>query len=529
LSSKVPRLAVGPDDGPTSLTAACYDLRASVTIAGTSHPGDRELLFMTNSIQEKPRKRARFWRLMIAGCTVVALALVAFGVSVFISAHSNQKRLDAILARLDSTDPNWRLHDLDKDMIPLADGRNSALVVQRILNTRPPGAWPSIAVENAIDSQGVTVRLPPPEAAKLLKDDLARSPETIALVRRLASLPQGYRKIDWPPDGVSGLLPAMQQTRELARLGYYDASLRANEKDFDGALESCRAILCVGRANEPCCTLIQLLVRIAIDSVCIGQVERVLALGEPSEASLEATQKLLEDELAQPLFRQSLRGERALSYWLMETTYKGHPGQVILMNIGAAWTAKTDLANKITLILQSPFGGSLEANEALCLESLTELMEVSKKPEAEQDAAFDKVDALSKDWRQPSLFRMMLPSLLKVREAYQRSQARMRSAVAAIAAERYRRKHGAWPARLEQLAPAELKEIPVDPFDLKPLRMRRVDDGLIIYSIGADKVDDGGQVISVTGLPADTGFRLWDLNKRGQKYVPEPVEPEPDN
>jgi hypothetical protein len=482
---------------------------------------------MTSSIQEKPRKRARFWRVMIAGCTLVALALVAFGVSAFISAHSAQKRLDAILARLDSTDPNWRLHDLDKDLTPLADDRNSALVVQRILNTRP-GGWPSYAVQNGKEPASMPMRLSP-EQAKALKDDLARSPETIALVRQLASLPQGYRKIDWPPDGVSGLFPAVQQVREIASLAKFDASLRASEKDFDGALESCRAILCVGRANEPCCTLIQLLVRMAIDSVCLGQVERVLALGEPTEAALATTQKLLEDELALPLFSRSLRGERALGHWLMESQFKSKPGQVILMNIGAAWSSRTDLGSKIVLLLQAPFGGSLEANEALCLETLTELMEVSKKPEPEQEPAFDRIQKLSTDWAQPSLFRMLLPTLLKVREAYLRVKARMRSAVAAIAAERYRRKHGAWPARLEQLVPTELLQVPTDPFDGKPLRILRVDDGLIIYSIGADKVDDGGQVTSVSGLPADTGFRLWDRNKRGQKYVPEPVEPEPEN
>ncbi len=485
-------------------------------------------LVMTISVQENPtRTRSRFWRFTIAGFALIVLLLFAFGVSVFLAAHSAQKRLDAILAKLDSTDSNWRLHDLDNDAIALADDRNSAVVVQRILTTKP-GGWPSSTVQNSNDPPEVPMRLSA-EQTKLLKDDLGRAPEIIALLRQLASLPQGYAKIDWAPDGVSGLFPAMEQTREIARLGHYDASLRANEKDFDGALESCRAILCAGRANEPCCTLIQLLGRIAVDSVCLGQVERVLALGEPSEASLEATQKLLEDELAQPLFSQSLRGERALSYWLMETTYKTHPGQVILLNIGAAWSAKTDLGTKIALILQSPMGGSLEANEAASLENLTELIRISKQPEPEQDAAFDKVDALSKDWRQPSLFRMMLPSLLKVREAYLRGQGRMRAAVAAIAAERYRRKHGTWPAKLEELVPAELAQAPTDPFDGKPLRMRKIDDGLVLYSIGPDKVDDGGQVASANSLPADIGFRLWDVSKRGQKYVPPPPEQTPDN
>lgn len=86
-----------------------------------------------------------------------------------------------------------------------------------------------------------------------------------------------------------------------------------------------------------------------------------------------------------------------------------------------------------------------------------------------------------------------------------------------IALEEFRRKHGRFPEELEELAPEFLPELPPDPFDGAPLRYRKgplefrvVDigregtefraagrivrrDGVRLYGIGRDRVDDGGR------------------------------------
>jgi ankyrin repeat protein len=53
---------------------------------------------------------------------------------------------------------------------------------------------------------------------------------------------------------------------------------------------------------------------------------------------------------------------------------------------------------------------------------------------------------------------------------------------------------GVYPARINDLVPAYIREMPVDPFDGKPLKMIPKKDGLIIYSIGPDFKDNGGTV-----------------------------------
>jgi hypothetical protein len=67
----------------------------------------------------------------------------------------------------------------------------------------------------------------------------------------------------------------------------------------------------------------------------------------------------------------------------------------------------------------------------------------------------------------------------------------------ALAAERYRLRHGQWPESLSDIPPDLLPDAwahgpSVDPFDGQPLRYQISDDGLRLYSVGRNGQDDGG-------------------------------------
>jgi hypothetical protein len=51
-----------------------------------------------------------------------------------------------------------------------------------------------------------------------------------------------------------------------------------------------------------------------------------------------------------------------------------------------------------------------------------------------------------------------------------------------LAVEAYRRQHGQYPERLEQLVPEFLPAVPVDPRDGQPLRIKRVAGGVVLYA-----------------------------------------------
>jgi hypothetical protein len=96
------------------------------------------------------------------------------------------------------------------------------------------------------------------------------------------------------------------------------------------------------------------------------------------------------------------------------------------------------------------------------------------------------------------------------------SQAGLRCALAAVAAERFRLAQGRWPENLSALVPRFLKDVPSDPFAEGDLRSLTFEKGLTIYSVGVDGQDDRGN-LSVSRQPGtDLGFRLWSVGSRRQ-------------
>jgi hypothetical protein len=75
------------------------------------------------------------------------------------------------------------------------------------------------------------------------------------------------------------------------------------------------------------------------------------------------------------------------------------------------------------------------------------------------------------------------------------AEARRRLIITALALERYHVANGSYPATLQALVPKLLTSVPLDFMDSKPLRYRRTEDGhFVLYSVGLDCVDDGGQL-----------------------------------
>lgn len=93
------------------------------------------------------------------------------------------------------------------------------------------------------------------------------------------------------------------------------------------------------------------------------------------------------------------------------------------------------------------------------------------------------------------------------------AEARRRLIVAALALERYRGRHGSYPATLAQLVPELLTSPPTDFMDGKPLRYHVSDGGhFVLYSVGLDCVDNGGQMGPPgPGLPYSAA---WDWGTR---------------
>jgi len=86
----------------------------------------------------------------------------------------------------------------------------------------------------------------------------------------------------------------------------------------------------------------------------------------------------------------------------------------------------------------------------------------------------------------------MMPAAAAAFSATARTQAVRDLLLMAIATKRHRLKHGHDPASVDDLMPEFLAAIPTDPFDGQPLRMKVTAGEIVFYSVGMDRIDNGG-------------------------------------
>jgi hypothetical protein len=319
----------------------------------------------------------------------------------------------------------------------------------------------------------------------------------MAQARALVDRPGGRFPVAWASDGISTRLPQLARTREVVNLLAYDVLLRSQNRDTDGALSTCRALLSACRAlgDEPAAVSQRL--RIDLRATACQQVELALAHGQASEAVLATLQGSLDAEEAEPLLVTGIKGERALMDRFLTSVEAG------------AFTPKQVRKTSSFSIVLYLFRHSTTARAAH-LRFCNRAEELATRPVAEQLDGFRQLDRTTADF--PPDLRTLVPAMLRLATAFHESRARLRCATVALAAERHRLARGTWPPALEALRPDFLAQVPSDPFDGAPLRYRRLDDGIVISSVGEDGRDDGGETESTSpsGTGRDLGFRLWD-------------------
>jgi hypothetical protein len=79
--------------------------------------------------------------------------------------------------------------------------------------------------------------------------------------------------------------------------------------------------------------------------------------------------------------------------------------------------------------------------------------------------------------------------------AFQRDAAVSALLAAELACHEFRTQRHRLPTSLSEMVPDQLPSIPIDPYDAAglPLMYKLLDDGFLIYSVGPDRVDDGGR------------------------------------
>lgn len=269
--------------------------------------------------------------------------------------------------------------------------------------------------------------------------------------------------------------------RVAARLLALEAHLRAHEGDATGTAQSIRALLSLSRSIEHEPLLISQLIHYALLGVAYSAVDELLPHIRFADHDLALLQSELRRTDIATGFRRSLVGERAMGLDIME-----RPEQLAeaMVEIGSPipWTPR-------------------DADRLLYLEVMQQYIAAAEQPWPEALVAGSQIshrldaavgDTLLGEMRYPMSV-ALLPALEASITTAAQSDARRTLIESLIAVERYRREHGEPPQQLEDLIPAFLAKVPLDPFTGSPLRYQLRDEAVVIYSVGQNQLDDGGQ------------------------------------
>jgi hypothetical protein len=450
---------------------------------------------------------------------LLALLVLVFAVAggIFVYLRYAAADLAEVMAELDRLDPGWRLDEIEAGRKPVPEANNSALHVMAVKKLLAGQRVWTPAMDALFAKLRPEMQLSK-EQADYLEGRFQLLQKGTAEARKLMDMPDGRFPIKHAVDGISTML-GCQDARDVCQLLLWDAARRAYLGDMDGALESCLALLQAARSvgDEP--YEMSQMVRHASSGVGVNALERTLAQGETGELSLRRLQEAVENEARQPTLILALRGDRAMYHRFLEACGKGNVragslGPMLQMRAAVSGSRKP---SKVDLAMLENVPGALTHQHAALLRFLTQVVEAGKLAPAERQKRFEALATAAND--QPTLVRLLAPAVLRDAYIHDCSQANLLSTAAALAAERFRLAKGRWPKALDELVQAGLLDaVPTDPYDGKPLRLKRTADGLTVYSVGPDGVDNDGAIDrdNPHNPGADLGFRLWDVPRRRQ-------------
>lgn len=456
----------------------------------------------------------------------LATAVLCLGLFVFggyrLACSCLDRRLEGVLAAADAATPGWRLEQLQAARAAVPDAENAALVVQRLARGLPDKFLQTFFVGTTFALQGDPLgrssaarSLPPlqvresllPEQEKALRAALKPYAASAEAARLLVGYQRGRYAIEHGPD-VSTPAPAALGLYQVVFLLRHDALLAVHDGRTRDALTNSRAILVAGRSlgDEPAPTY--QVKRLECWDDALNVLERALAHGRAAAEDLEAVQPLLEAEADEPLAWMLLSGELAMCHLRFSALEAGE------LHLFASRYGRSRYSPPIAPLFDWLARDAIKVSHAGVVDYLSHRAAAARLPEPQQTIALRQLERSSSaepmtggwlgEWRSRRLLRFV-----------RRGQLRLRTAAVALAAQRYRLRHGTWPETLQALAPDYVAAIPDDPHGEGPLRYVRLADGVVIYSIGRDGRDNGGRVHAQPDTPgSDIGFRLWDDSVR---------------
>jgi hypothetical protein len=294
-------------------------------------------------------------------------------------------------------------------------------------------------------------------------------------------------------EGLNAQLPHLKGLKHMAQILGWEAILKARNGDALGAVGSLNVSLNLSQSLDQEPLLISQLSSSAILAITSANLEHVLCRLTLSEEQLITLENRFREVEQENRILTGLIGERANINELIRLGTL-EPAKLVETSNAQNGEDGVDVPGRKLGIL-SLVSGFFERDQNYFLRAMETNIAIARLGPpasiARSNELFQITErAMSRYYFMSSVF-LSAFSYTANRDAGTR--ARLRLAITALAVERWRHLHnGSLPETLNDLVPAVLPAVPIDPFDGQPLRFRKVPKGYLLYSIDQNLKDDGG-------------------------------------
>jgi hypothetical protein len=294
------------------------------------------------------------------------------------------------------------------------------------------------------------------------------------------------------------------QDRDLARALRTAAEVKAAHGDWNTAVKYDLDAVQMGGELSNNTILIGVLVGVACEA--IGRRDLYGYVGHLNSAQADAAAKrLLAIDASSPPPSQSLVDEGEFTKAaLLDMFRQKHWRDSISASFGASGEPPDDWVVRTALAVESPrtaYDNFTDYNKRAIQNAEIPWPAQIKttEPEPARDLINQVLDSPSREILFKSYYSQVYNRLLATQ----------------LALQAYHLNHGTYPSTLIELIPKYLPSVPIDPFsDEQPLKYR-IDGGkYLLYSIGPDAVDDGGNTIFDLHHKTQP-YLLWDMSEKG--------------
>jgi len=326
------------------------------------------------------------------------------------------------------------------------------------------------------------------------------------------------------------LLPNLRELKDLGNLGIWRSRIQAAHRQPQQALQTALAVARAARHWQRKVTLLEQLIGIGLSRVAHEQILSILATESISADDLTKFQRQLSEAYPDQYPLMNIQGEKLFLLDTIQQVFTdGGPGGGHLIPgrfMHAFATAKDEDEHEKSVLPYVALGlihagrdeTTAKANQVY--EGLLRLSKMSPYQKHHTDIADEADVILALPEYRYALIRYFLPALGRACELGYRSRALHQATITVLALQRWRAQKKHYPQNLTELKEAGfLKQAPIDPYSDKPLVYKKTDDGFVLYSLGQDFKDDGGNLNrdgrgKLGRWPDEGDAVFWPLKKK---------------